>query len=113
MTHKDIINREHPNLVKNWGESAELISFNQVIDLMGIAVKENGNWFTRLFSIKTKLSKFTKWELFKENVKATETTREAPILGGGIIDRVSVSIDIYRRFNRETGEPEYKNIKIL
>jgi len=32
--NKDIINEEHPSLVKNWGESAIFLSFNQVIITM-------------------------------------------------------------------------------
>lgn len=31
---KELINKKHPNLVKNWGESAQLLSFNQIITLM-------------------------------------------------------------------------------
>lgn len=34
---KAIINSKYPDLVSNWGESAELLSFNQVIELMKIA----------------------------------------------------------------------------
>lgn len=39
-SNKDIINKIYPNLVKNWGESAELLSFNDVLALMEIARKD-------------------------------------------------------------------------
>lgn len=41
MTNKEIINDKYPNLVKNWGESAQLLSFKQVIELMDLARKDH------------------------------------------------------------------------
>lgn len=38
-TFKNIINKTHPDLVKNWGDSAELLSFNQILELMKEASK--------------------------------------------------------------------------
>jgi hypothetical protein len=38
-TNKEIINANHKDLVQNWGESAQLLSFNQVMDLMDAAVE--------------------------------------------------------------------------
>lgn len=37
MTNKEIINKTHEGLVTNWGESAQLLSFNQVMELMELA----------------------------------------------------------------------------
>lgn len=34
MTPKEYINKVKPNLVKNWSDSAELLSFTQVVELM-------------------------------------------------------------------------------
>jgi len=42
-TNKEIINEKYPDLVQNWGESAELLSFNQVMELMEIAREEERN----------------------------------------------------------------------
>ena len=36
-SNKTIINEEHPGLVKNWGESAQLLSFKQILGLMNLA----------------------------------------------------------------------------
>jgi len=41
-SNKDIINERYPDLVQNWGESAELLSFNQVIELMDLARNNKG-----------------------------------------------------------------------
>lgn len=38
--YKDIINKKYPNLVKNWGLGVELLSWNQVIELMRKAREE-------------------------------------------------------------------------
>lgn len=39
-TNKDIINEQFEGLVKNWGDSAELLSFNQILKLMELAQQE-------------------------------------------------------------------------
>lgn len=43
---KKIINEKHPGLVQNWGESAQLLSFNQVIELMKAGVDYSEDNFT-------------------------------------------------------------------
>ena len=55
-TNKDIINEQHLGLVKNWGESAQLLSFNQVLNLMESAQKEVGFKFLikKIFTKTTK-----------------------------------------------------------
>ena len=40
-SNKDIINEEHKDLVQNWGDSAHLLSFNQIINLMELARKDS------------------------------------------------------------------------
>lgn len=39
-SNEDIINEQHEGLVQNWGDSAQLLSFKQVMDLMSLARKE-------------------------------------------------------------------------
>lgn len=39
-TNKEIINEKHKGLVQNLGESAQLLSFNQVMELMELAKEE-------------------------------------------------------------------------
>jgi len=45
---KKIILNKHPDLVKNWGDSAQLLSFHQILELMMIISDEKDNNIEKL-----------------------------------------------------------------
>ncbi len=45
---KNLINSKYPNLVKNWGDSAQLLSFNQIIELIDLHTKNKDKYIKQM-----------------------------------------------------------------